>query len=38
MTAAATEAHAAGVPVAEIAEALGFKTRRSVYLLIERGH
>jgi hypothetical protein len=35
---AATRAKAEGVPVQEIADLLGFKTRRGVYLLIERGH
>lgn len=34
---AAKAAKAAGVPVREIAEILGFKTRRSVYELIRRG-
>jgi hypothetical protein len=38
MAAAATQARSEGIPVGEIAQLLGFKTRRSVYQLIERGH
>lgn len=38
MAAAAAQARAEKIPVDEIAEILGFKTRRAVYLLIERGH